>query len=313
MPVTSTDNPHSLLYGLANGSVKALEDDEAIAANKTLALQLQSRLKDFWLLNSPDGLWGAKSARALNAYKHFQNLSEPGINPHIAASLLNTKPTDLIPGFQLNGDWPSRTVMWINLHNQQISTNGNKGEINIVYFRGLDRNGKWNGNAPFIWNDRRCVLVIKDKAPTFAGNWLATCDPGEYYWDNPMNQEGCADIKAWQYQAWSVGHHHGSTGDQLALVQTGDITVLRGSDRLPDEGNNFSVDQHTTNNPDGASPDEPVKGWSAGCMVGASSNEHYYEFMSLVQADPREKNAPGKYQHWTTVINGNEFLDIFPG
>ncbi|MHC5614977.1 MAG: hypothetical protein ACYTXA_29360 [Nostoc sp.] len=51
---------------------------------------------------------------------------------------------------------------------------------------------------------------------------------------------------------------------------------------------------------------------SAGCMVGASSNEHYHEFMSLVQADPREKNAPGKYQHWTTVINGNEFLDIFP-
>ncbi len=66
-----------------------------------------------------------------------------------------------------------------------------------------------------------------DKVPTFAGNWLGTCDPGEYYWENPMNKEGCADIKAWQYQAWSVGHHHGSTGDQLALVQTGDITVIQ--------------------------------------------------------------------------------------
>ncbi|MEH2057520.1 MAG: hypothetical protein V7K97_15420 [Nostoc sp.] len=38
-----------------------------------------------------------------------------------------------------------------------------------------------------------------------------------------------------------VGHHHGSTGDQLALVQQGDITVLRGSDRLPDEGSNFRL------------------------------------------------------------------------
>ncbi|MEH2027027.1 hypothetical protein [Nostoc sp.] len=35
----------------------------AIAANKNLAQQLQSRLQDFWLLNSSDGLWGAKSAQ----------------------------------------------------------------------------------------------------------------------------------------------------------------------------------------------------------------------------------------------------------
>lgn len=308
MIVTSTDGSHSLLYSLVNGSILQLPDDEAIAANKNLAQQLQSRLQDFWLLNSPDGLWGAKSARALTAYKHFQNITEPGIGSHTAASLLNTQPTNLIPGFHLNGDWPSQTVMWMSLHNQHISTNGNEGEINIVYFRGLDRNGQWNGNQPFVWNDRRCVLVIKNQVPSFVGNWLATCDPGEYYWEHPMNDLGCADIKAWQFQAWSVGHHK----DQLALVQTGDITVLRGDERVPDTNNNFYVDQHTTDNPDGGYPDEPVKGWSAGCMVGASANEHYNEFMPLVQADKREKHSPGKYQHWTTVINGNEFLDVFP-
>ncbi len=308
MPDTSTDSSHSLLYGLANGSISPLKDDDEIALNKTVALQLQSRLQDFWLLKSPDGLWGPKSARALTIYKQFQNITEPGIGPHTTASLLNTDPTSLIPGYKLNGDWPSRTVMWMTLHGHHISTNGNQGEINITYFRGLDRNGHWDGNEPFVWNDRRCILVINNQTPTFVGNWLATCDPGEYYWENPMNVKGCADIKAWQYQAWSVGHHK----DQLALLQTGEITVLRGSNRVADTGDDFYVDQHTTNNPEGGSPGDPVKGWSAGCMVGASSNEHYHEFMPLVQADPREKAAPGKYQHWTTIINGNEFLDVFP-
>ncbi|GAC1496752.1 MAG: hypothetical protein NVS2B14_10710 [Chamaesiphon sp.] len=309
---------HPLLFGLANGSVAALNDDRAIAQNKLAAIELKSRLMNFWLLSTPDGNWGPKSARALNNYKHLQKINEAGVGQKTATSLINTDPANLVFGFKLNGDWASRTILWMALHDQHISVN--PGEINIVYFRGLNRDGTWNGNDPFVFNDRRCILIVKNGIPKFCGNWLATCDPGEYYWENPMNDKGCADIKEGQYQAWSIGDHKG----QNALIQTGTITVLRGSDayggsrsdhRVPDTGDDFSVDQHTVGL-EGSGADynygDPVGRWSAGCMVGASAGEHYGEFMSLVQADVREKANPGSYQHYTTIINGNEFLDMFP-
>jgi len=306
----------SLLYDLANGKLPALADDAAIAAKPNIAKDLQTRLQDFWLLDAPDGKWGRRSSFALRTYKQFQKITEPGIGSVTAKSLINTNPPNLIPGFKLNGDWASRTVMWMTLNNYHISTDGKKGEINIVYFRGLDRNGNWNGNPPFVFNDRRTILVIKDGVPSFIGNWLATCDPGQKWWENPMNEKGCADIKATQFRAWSVGHHH----EQLALVQSDNLTVLRGSGREPDTGDDFGVNQHTTGDDVGGdrdnysdySPGDEVGGWSAGCQVGASAWEHFKEFMPLVQADPREQKAPGAYKHWTTIIDGEDFLAAFP-
>lgn len=306
----------SLLYSLANGSMTGLSNNTAIATNKALALNLQARLQNFWLLNQPDGLWGAKSARALAAYKRFQKIDEPGIGKITATSLINTNPVDLIPGFKLNGDWASRTVMWMTYNKQFISRNGNTGEINIVYFRGLDQTGQRNGNAPFVFNDRRCVLVIKNGVPSFAGNWLATAEPGQDSWNNPPNPEGCAVLKTGQYQAWIVDAHITQHSHQYpALVQEGVLTVLRGDNQVLDIGASFGINQHTVADADQGDPDftpgDEIGWWSAGCLVGASSREHYEEFMPLVQADPREKANPGTYKHWTSVINGSEFLDLF--
>ena len=304
----------NLLYAFAQGkNDKPAPNDMAIASYAGgLAQQLQSRLKDFWLIDNVDGNWGPRSARALENFKIFRGIKEPGLGKATAVALVNTDPSKLIRGWLLDGGWVSRTIMWMVMHNFYISTN--PGEINIVYFRGLDRNGTWNGNAPFVFNDRRTIITVsKNKdgffVPDFKGNWLATCDPGEYYWENPMNDNGCADIKAWQYQSWSVGDHNG----QNALVQSDTITVLRGANRVPDTGNDFSVDQHSVAKGEDNSSGDEVGPWSAGCMVGASRTEHDEEFMPLVQSDPREKAAAGKYKHWTAVINGNDFLDMFPG
>ena len=294
----------SLLYSVANGSLPDYVDDDAISKNTQLAIDLQTRLQDFWLITNPDGKWGRKSSFALRTYKQFKGIKESGLGIETAKSLINSNPQDLITGFKLNGDWASRTIMWMTLNNYHISTR--EDEINIIYFRGLDKYGKWNGNRPFVFNDRRVVMSIKDGVPTFLGNWLATCDPGEYYWENPMNPNGCADIKFGQYQAWSVGYHK----NQHALIQTGNITVLRGGDRIPDAGDDFYVDQHTTSGDYGV--DDEIGRWSAGCMVGASDDEHYNEFMPLVQSDHREKADPGNYKHWTTIINGDDFLAAFP-
>ena len=299
------------LYGIASGKLPSFVDDKAIAANKEAALEFQNRLSHFWLLSDPDGKWGPLSARALSVYKSFRGISEPGLGKATAASLINTDPKSLIRGYSLDGSWASRTLMWYVYHNFYFSTN--PGEINICYFRGLSRNGSWNDNEPFVFNDRRVVWRVRQAGDAlvaeFLGNWLATCDPGEYYWENPMNDKGCADIKAWQYQAWSVGDHNG----QNALIQRGNITVLRGPDRVPDTGNNFYVDQHTVGKGQDFNFGDAVGRWSAGCMVGASRREHDEEFMRIVQSDPREKANPRVYQHWTAVINGNDFLGMFPG
>ena len=304
----------SYLYGIASGKLQPFADDKAIASNKAAAIEFQTRLSNFWLLSDPDGNWGPISARALSVFKSFRGISEPGLGKATATALINTDPENLIRGYALDGSWASRTLMWYVNHNFYISTN--PGEINICYFRGLSRDGSWNGNEPFVFNDRRVIWRVRKEGnalvPEFVGNWLASCDPGEYYWDNPMNEKGCADIKAWQYQAWSVGFHRGQSGAQNALVQSGEITVLRGSDRIPDTGDDFAVDQHSVGEGQDYSFGDGVGFWSAGCMIGASRQEHDEEFMPLVQNDPREKAHPRVYQHWTAVINGNDFLSMFP-
>lgn len=300
----------SFLYDAAKSDTPITED--AIASNPDIAKQLQARLSNFWLLSEPDGKWGPKSKRALATFKAFKGIQEEGLGKATASSLINTDPHLLIRGWYLDGSWASRTVMWYVFHNFYISTN--PGEINICYFRGLNRDGTWNGNAPFQFNDRRTIWVCDRNdqgllVPHFKGNWLATCDPGEYYWEHPMNDAGCADIKAWQYQAWSTGMHH----DQFALIQTGTITVLRGSNRVPDTGDDFCVDQHSVGHGQDFNFGEDPGPWSAGCQVGASRQEHDQEFMPIVKSDPREKANPGRYKHWTAVINGDDFLSMFPG
>ncbi len=301
----------SYLYGIASGKLQPFVDDQAIASNQSAALEFQTRLSNFWLLDDPDGKWGPISARSLSVFKSFRGIIESGLGKATATALINTDPASLIRGYTLDGSWASKALMWYVYHNFYINTQ--PGEINICYFRGLNRDGSWNGNEPFVFNDRRVVWRVRQKGnalvPEFLGNWLASCDPGEYYWDNPMNEKGCADIKAWQYKAWSVGDHNG----QNALVQTGTITVLRGSDRVPDSGDDFAVDQHSVGEGEDYSFGDDIGLWSAGCMVGASRQEHDEEFMPLVQSVPQEKANPRVYQHWTAVINGNDFLSLFPG
>ena len=298
----TTVNP---LYEVAHKSLPALADDHAIASS-ALVKPLQARLQDFWLLAKADGVWGPKSARALSAFKQFKGIKELGLGPSTAAALVNTDPTHLLPGFQLNGGWASRTVMYVTHYGYHLSTGA--GETNIVYFRGLDLDGTWNGNAAFQFNDRSTILVVKDGVPSFMANLLCTVDPGSTDWYVPINPKGCADIKAGCYQSWSVGNHKG----QNALIQVADVTVLRGESRTEDTGDDFYIDQHSVGPGQDYNEGDDPGSWSAGCLVRASRWEHDHIFMPQVQADPRERANPGSYKHWTTVIDGDDFLDLLP-
>jgi len=274
--------------------------------NRPLVIKTQELLINNKLLAAPaDGVWGPKSDRALQNYQKLRGINETGLGVLTAKSLYQVAYKNLVEGFDLNGDWASRAIMWMKLHGFLISTG--RGEINIVYFRGLDKKGVWNGNEDFVFNDRRTVLVVENGVPKFADHWLATVDPGRDYWFQPLNPKGCANIGVGQYQAWSVGMHK----DQKALVQTGEFTVFRGKNKTPDKGI-FGINQHTVGANDDFSVGDAVRFWSAGCLVGASAVEHYKEFMPLVCSDPREKESPGRYRHWTTVIPGDEFLAYFP-
>jgi hypothetical protein len=306
LPMTTVNK---ILYEVASKK-RTYADDSALALDKEFALQLQQRLCDFHLLSQPDGKWGEKSSAALTRFKSFRGLKEVGCRFLTAAQLINITPTGLIDGYKLDGSLASRALMFFVDKGFKIAKN--LGECNIFYLEGINRDGSLNENNRFVYNDRRCILQFDNinglLIPKLTGNWLATCDPGEYYWDNPLNENGCANIKKnAQYKAWITGKHH----DQYALVQVGEITVLRGEKQIPFSGADFGVNQHSVGKGQDFSFGEAIGRWSAGCSVGASRVEHE-AFMRRVDADPREKAAQGSYLHYTAFIKGVSLEAAFP-
>jgi hypothetical protein len=298
-----------ILYEIATQKRTYL-DDNAIALDKDFALQLQQRLCDFHLLSNPDGRWGEKSAAALAKFKSFRGLKEAGCGNLTASQLINITPSGLINGYKLDGSLASRALMFFIDRGFKIATN--KSECNIFYLEGVNRDGSLNDNNRFVYNDRRCILQFDNNngllTPKLTGNWLATCDPGQYYWDNPLNENGCANIKKnTQYKAWTTGKHH----DQYALVQAADITVLRGEKQTAFDGDDFGVNQHSVGKGQDFSFGEAIGKWSAGCCVGANRAEHE-SFMRQVDADPREKANKGNYLHYTAFIKGVSLEATFP-
>ena len=304
------------LYDIAKGSF-VYQCDEAIQKDKAIALVLQQRLANFGLLTDPDGAWGPKSAAALERFKKFRSLKEKGLGAITAKELINTAPENLIPGYKLEKNLASRVLMFLVDNNLQVSLK--PGECNIVYLQGVSRDGTINTNRQFCFNDRRLIIKFDSVGgiyvPKLSGNWLATCDPGDTYWYSPMNPKGCASILGRKskrqfahFKAWKTGRHK----DQYALVQAAEITVLRGENETPDTGDYFGVNQHTVAHGLSYSLEDPIHGYSAGCAVGADRKEHDKEFMTQVDADPREKANKGRYLHVSTFIRGNSLEYAFP-
>lgn len=102
--------------------------------------------------------------------------------------------------------------------------------LNIVHITGCDAD-TWEpiNNVMNLWNDALCI--IRDDGDIVLSN-IGTTDPGTYWENSPMNDEGCA-IVAWGHHPNSheLGEHHGYP----ALVQSdssggkgiGGITIYR--------------------------------------------------------------------------------------
>ena len=178
-------------------------------------------------------------------------------------------------------------------------------EKNIVYLEGVNKNGTINEDKPNHFNDLRLVFQFRGGIASIEGAWEATSEPGYYYTDNPMNQNGAARIAFGQYRSWQVGIH-GYSDPHEALVQVDVVQVhrdynrdmVRTGDMI--ESGNFGINQHH-------GYDHPVNDIytaSAGCLVGRTRREHE-SFMHIIKYDPRylsDKN----FVFTTTIIDGSK-------
>jgi hypothetical protein len=170
--------------------------------------------------------------------------------------------------------------------------------LNIVYLEDVKNPDTWEPSTGALntWDDVRCVIRNNGEILMSAE---ASTEPGKYYTENPMNSNGAFRIAFGNYQdAWKIGKHH----EQLALVQCGTLKGYRDLNkdgkRTDDkiyEGDDFGVNQHTTNN-----APELVGQWSAGCLVGRYPETHA-KFMEICKNMGREKFD-------TTVIAADDFF-----
>jgi hypothetical protein len=203
-----------------------------------------------------------------------------------------------------------KIVHYMRSKGYKVST-GEK-EYNIIYLEGSCANGIPNANESDYFNDRRILLEFVNGEPIISNNWLATSKSGKKYTDNPLTPNGAARIAFGQYKnVWYIGMHIGPSAKvkHEGLIQDGNVSIYRDKNKNGkiDRGDliqtgNFGLNQYAANgNP------AKIGGWSAGCLVGWSMEEHQ-KFMAILKGDSRyQKNR--KYHFTTTVINGDKFAE----
>lgn len=277
-------------------------DEKAIAADPELSKQIQTRLSALRLLDPPsDGDWGKQSAGALSDFQSFMKVPVGAVDGKTAEALIEKK--ELIP-LKLGSDLASRIVKYAIAQGYFVPVGAR--HYFICYLEGCNADGSLNSDAPDHWNDRRIVIEIPDGRPKIVANYLSTSEPGSMYTHKPLNPEGAARIAFGQYKSWSVGNHKG----QDALVQVKELPVYRDRDRNFQRSGDvvrvglWGLNQHTTNR-------DPVLvgGWSAGCLVGKSEEEHKL-FMALVRKD-RRYQISSYYVFMTAIIDGSDLIKKF--
>jgi|SRR6476661_3360196 len=151
--------------------------------------------------------------------------------------------------------------------------------FNIIYIEGVDVDGRLNSDAPNQFNDIRCIFN-KEKCVDL---WTATCEPGSYYTERPMNPAGAFRIAfGYHSKAWEVGIH--GSDEHETLVQVREIEGYRDYNRdgyrtgdLKVKGL-FGVNQHWGYD----LPVYDISTASAGCLVGRSKEGHR-QFMAYCQ------------------------------
>jgi len=167
--------------------------------------------------------------------------------------------------------------------------------INYVGIRDLSDIGKFNDLFYMFWK--------------YKGVWnyftrWGTTDPGSYYEQNLLNDDGVAILKEGQYRgAWTLGKHQGK---YTALVQNKPVTVIRDKDKdgaLETDGIE-DTGYHGINHHRAHSEAEVSKigKYSAGCQVTLNPLE-YDVFIAICKAAEDQWGKGISY----TLLNKNDF------
>jgi len=280
-----------------------------IAADKDLSRQIQVRLIDLFFLDPPaDGVFGPISRGGFNRFKKMLNIDEPGVLDAKTAEALIENKYENIPQQppEINPNtFVGRILKYMQAQDYRIDVG--KNLYNIVYVEGANADGSLNDDEPNEFNDRRLVIEIVHGVPKIVGNWQATTEPGIKFTRHPQNPLGAARIQFGQYRSWEIGiHKSGTPQAHEALVQVADVTVCRDlnkdykrtGDKL-DTGM-FGINQHWGFD----FPSDDIRGASAGCLVGRSTDAHR-DFMTLIKQDKRYR-LHRDYLFTTTIIPGDK-------
>lgn len=276
--------------------------------DKEFAKQVQIRLAQFGFMSNQDidGIWGERSKLCLSRFNKIAWGKDSIIleNQSLSA-LINRSIENLLEGFTLNKSLATQVFIYFLLQDFRFSLTPNTW--NLCSIRGMNKDGTLNSDVPFKYNDRFIVWTFSRNpdsslTPVIKGNWLCTSQPGRYYWNYPMNDEGCAVLAAEkQFNSWSIGIHR----TYPALVQVAPVDVVRGIKQTLDRGY-FGINIHSVNVGQDYSFNDEVGKYSAGCTVFASREEFDFEFMPLMRQDARYKAAQN--HKWDYVaISGNKF------
>ena len=204
----------------------------------------------------------------------------------------------------VNNSLAGRVYQTMRRKDYQVFTN--EGEVNIIYLRGADKDGKPNGNEINEWSDRRLVLIFRNGQPTIVGNWAATVKPGLPAIRNPLGKAGAAFIEPGQYKAWRVDIHNGIFGrSEEGLVQVAPVNFRRDVNRdgkvdsTPVQSGIIGLNQHS------GSDQAKVDRASYACLAGQSESGHLHNFMPLVKADLRYRRNRA-FVFTTTILDARD-------
>jgi hypothetical protein len=139
--------------------------------------------------------------------------------------------------------------------------------------------------VPNQFDDEIHVFYAKSDGSWNYHIWPATTDPGTFWLNNPVYEQGTAILAQGQYQnSYSIGKHKGL---YEALVQTKPVTVIRDYDRdaLLDFYNgekqtgNFGINIHRA---ESTGTTKQINKYSAGCQVFQNAHD-FEQFMTLCE------------------------------
>lgn len=194
---------------------------------------------------------------------------------------------------------------------EAVSKRNIKGVLNLFKSKGykiFDR--PYELNIASIRKDSTVPNQFDDKTIVFwktqDGNWEGrayniTTDPGTFWLNNPMNPQGTAILKEGQYvDSHELGLHQ---GEYEALVQRGNLTVIRDYDRnaildfnngREETGKNQGVNIHRANK---TGTTKTIGKYSAGCQVFENADD-FENFLALAR---KHKQLYGNKFSYTLV------------